>query len=50
MMSLPSLTTAALAVAILLLWLFLARDASPAQLLAGAAVGSAVAAWARLLG
>jgi multisubunit Na+/H+ antiporter MnhE subunit len=47
---LPSLATLALAVAVLLLWLFLARDASPAQLLSGVAVAAAVAAWARLLG
>jgi hypothetical protein len=46
----PSLASVALAAAVLLLWLFLAGDASPAQLLSGVAVAAAVAAWAQLLG
>jgi hypothetical protein len=50
MTSLPSFTTVAFAAAVLLLWLFLAREASPAQLLSGCAVAIAAAAWARLLG
>jgi multisubunit Na+/H+ antiporter MnhE subunit len=47
---LPLLGTLALAGAVLFLWLFLAREASAAQLLSGLAVAAAVAAWARLLG